>query len=207
MREIQNRHCFHISRITRWFVSFALMMSWSGIALGEQKDPSLEHPHEISGGIAFAFWRTYYASTPNARLFDLAYHLRPQKPGLWHSLRSTAGIRLGVGDNDQRVFEVYWRGEMLASIGPWVPTLGPELGASTLGTAFVGYLPPFPDDQTKLHARKLGPFYLALVATPLRFQFSRFTVSAFELSIGAPVIGIGSVSRFHLGILTLGGTL
>jgi hypothetical protein len=54
---------------------------------------------------------------------------------------------------------------------------------------------------------KLSPFYIALVATPIRFCFSRFTVSAFELSLGAPVNGIGTNARFQLGILHLGGTL
>lgn len=207
MRKPQNHLHLWTSRITPGLLPFALITSFSAIAFAEVNDPSFDHPHEISGGIALAFWRTYYASTPNARLFDFAYHVRPQKPGLLHSLRSTAGLRIGVGDNDQRVFEVYWRGELLADIGAWKPTLGPEFGASTLGTRFIGYAPPLPDDQTTLHAQKLGPFYLALVASPLRFHFSRFTVSALELSIGAPIIGIGSVSRFQLGIFALGGTL
>jgi len=207
MRDRQTLHSFLGLRMLRYWLPLALGLTWSTAALAEEKDPSFAHPHEITGGFAVALWRTYYASTPTARLFDLAYHLRPQRKGILHSLRSTTGLRLGVGDNEQRVFELYWRGDIVGSIGAWAPTLGPEIGASTLGTSFVGYPRPLPDDQTSLHAQKLGPFYLAFVATPLRFCFSRFTVSAFELSIGAPVIGIGSVSRFQLGILSLGGTL
>jgi hypothetical protein len=207
MRDRQTLRSFVELRMLRYLVPLALSLTWSTITYAEEKDPSFAHPHEISGGFAIALWRTYYASTPTARLFDLAYHLRPQKKGLLRSLRSTTGLRIGVGDDERQVFELYWRGDIMGSIGPWAPTLGPEIGASTLGTSFVGYSRPLPDDQTSLHAQKLGPFYLAFVATPLRFAFSRFTLSAFELSIGAPVIGIGSVSRFQVGFFSLGGTL
>lgn len=206
MRVAQSRRFFMAARISPCLLLFALGTTWSAEAAAEEKDPSYAHPHEVTGGIAIALWRTYFATTPTARLFDLAYHVRPQRPGFLHTLRSTAGVRIGVAGEEQRVFEVYWRGDIIGAIGAWTPTLGPEFGASTLGMGFQGY-PPLPDDQDRLHATKTGPFYMALVMNPLRFSFSRFTVSAFELSIGAPVIGIGFVSRFHVGILNVGGTL
>ncbi len=184
-----------------------LIVALPNVAFGSEESASPAHPHEFSAGVATSFFASYHDLTPTAWTVDLAYHYRPQRRGFWQMLRFTEGLRIGSADNDDRVFDVYWRGEMIANIGPWTPTLGPEFGVTTLGRQFARYNATLPDDLTSLNEKKLSPFYLAFVATPIRFCFSRITVSAFELSLGAPVNGIGALARFQLGILQLGGTL
>jgi len=193
-------------------IALGLIAALPNVAFAADEQASPARPHEISGGVATSFFADNHDQTPTAWALDVAYHYRPQKPGFWQSLRLTGGLRLGgakneVTSNEEAVFDVYWRGEMIANIGAWTPTLGPELGVTTLGRRFMWLQAPFPDDLTRLHETKLSPLYLAFVATPLRFCFSRFTVSALELSLGAPVNGIGTVVRLQLGILHLGGTL
>lgn len=189
------------------FVFFAgLIVALPSVAFAGEEKVTTARPHEFSGGVAISFFASNHDLTPTARTLDIAYHYRPQRPGIWQSLRFTEGLRIGSTENDGGVFDVYWRGEMIANLGPWMPTLGPEFGVSTLGRYFTRF-EAFPDDLTSLHETRLSPFYIAFVATPLRFVFSGFTVSAFELSLGAPVTGLGTIARFQLGILHLGGTL
>jgi hypothetical protein len=189
------------------FIFFTgLIVALPNVALGsEEQVPA--RPHEVSGGVTTSFFADNHDLTPTAWALDVAYHYRPQKPGVLQSLRFTGGLRLGFTDDQKGAFDIYGRGEMIANVGPWTPTLGPELGISTLGGHFIGFPSPLPNDLTNLHEMKLSPFYIAFVANPIRFCFSRFTVSALELSLGAPVNGIGTVARFQLGILHLGGTL
>jgi hypothetical protein len=191
----------------RFVLLTGLFVALPNVAFGGEAQAPPARPHEVSGGVATSFFIRNFDVTPTAWTLDLAYHYRPQRPGFWQTLRFTGGLRAGLTDNKEGVFEVYGRGEMIANIGPWTPTLGPELGVSTLGRHFARIQSSFPDDLTNLNEMKLSPFYISLVANPIRFCFSRFTVSAFELSLGAPVNGIGTVARFQLGILHLGGTL
>ena len=184
-----------------------LLVALPSVAFAGEGQASPARPHEFTAGVVTSFFADNHDITPTAWALDIAYHYRPQRRGVWQSLRFTEGLRFGSADNGDRVFDVYWRGEMIANVGAWTPTLGPEFGVSTLGRHFIHVESPYPNDLTDLHETKLSPFYLALVATPLRFCFSRFTVSAFELSLGAPVAGIGTVARFQLGILHVGGTL
>jgi hypothetical protein len=191
----------------RFVFSAGLIVALPNVAFGGEEQAAPARPHEVTGGVVTSFFVGNRDLTPTAWALDIAYHYRPQRPGFWESLRFTGGVRVGGTDNKEGLFEVYGRGEMVANIGPWTPTLGPELGISTLGRQFARLNASFPDDLTSLNEMKLSPFYMAFVATPLRFCFSRFTVSALELSLGAPVNGIGTNARFQLGILHVGGTL
>lgn len=184
-----------------------LLMALPNVALGSDQSTTTTHPHEFSTGLATSFFASNWYLTPTAWTVDIAYHHRPKGSGLWRSLRFTEGFRIGSADDDQGVFDVYWRAEMIATVGPWTPTLGPELGVSSLGNKFIRFESSFPDDFKRIHEEKLSPLYVAFVATPLRFCFSRFTVSALQLSLGAPIQGIGTIARVQLGVLQLGGTL
>lgn len=203
----------HSMTRTRLAVNRCFAVTWLTVALpnvafaSDDKAPP-PRAHEFTGGLATSFFMNNRSDeTPTVWALDVAYHYRPPKAGFWQSLRFTGGLRMGVTDSAKTVIDVYGRGEMLANIGPWTPTLGPELGVTSLGRQFTRVGEPFPDEHTSLLETKLSPFYIALVATPIRFCFSRFTVSALELSLGSPVTGIGSIARFQLGILHVGGTL
>lgn len=188
-------------------VTMSFLVVLPNAALGSEKPASPARPHEITAGAVTSFFIGGFDQTPTAWALDVGYHYRPQKPGFLQALRFTGGMRLGFSDESKGVFDLYGRTEFIANIGPWTPTLGPELGLTTLGRHFIRNPPPYPDDLTTYNETKLSPFYLAFVVTPLRFCFSRFTVSAFELSLGAPMTGIGATARLQLGILQLGGTL
>ncbi len=183
---------------------FALLPS---VALASENPTPPFRAHEITGGVATSFFVGHRDFTPTAWTADVAYHYRAPKPGLWQSLRFTGGVRIGGTDSTEGAFDVYGRSEMIANMGPWTPTLGPELGITTLGRHFSRYDSTFPDDLTTLNEKKLSPFYVALVVTPIRFCFSRVTLSALELSLGAPVNGFGTTARFQLGLFSVGGTL
>lgn len=186
----------------------AIFIASPGLALGAEPLPAPARAHEITAGLATAFFQGHRDSTLTAWTADVAYHYRPQRPGLLQSMRFTGGLRGGSATDDGgAVFDIYVRAAMVGHTGAWAPTLGPELGFTTLGTAFFRYPAPFPDDLTVLNENKLSPLYLAFVVSPFRFCFYRFTLSAMELSIGAPIVGIGSIARFQLGIFNVGGTL
>lgn len=186
-----------------WLIGALPSVAWAS----EAKAPA-PRPHEITGGLVTSFFMNNRADeTPTAWMFDIAYHYRPPKLGFWQSLRLTGGSRMGLANSDKGVLDVYGRVEMLSDIGPWTPTLGPELGVALLGSQFTRVGGPFPDEHTSLLETKMSPFYIAFVATPIRFCFSRFTVSTLEVSLGSPVTGIGDIARFQLGILHVGGTL
>lgn len=194
--------------MNRFFVVTWLIGALPNVAFASDEKAPPPRPHEITGGVATSFFMNNRSDeTPTAWALDVAYHYRPSKVGFWQSLRLTGGLRLGLTDSAKGVIDAYGRAEMLANIGPWTPTLGPELGVTSLGRQFTRVGEPYPDEHTSLLETKLSPFYVAFVATPIRFCFSRFTVSALELSLGSPVTGIGSIARFQLGILHLGGTL
>jgi hypothetical protein len=89
--------------------------------------------HEVTGGVTTSFFVGHRDLTPTAWALDVGYHYRPQKPGLWQSLRLTGGIRVGGRDDKEGSFDVYGRGEMIANMGPWTPTLGPGVGLLEIG--------------------------------------------------------------------------
>lgn len=195
-------------RSLRVLVSLGLVFASPRFVMASEAIPARARPHEITAGAATSFFIGHRDITNTAWMLDVAYHYRPQKNVVLQSLRYTSGMRIGrKPDDNGGVFDVYLRGDMIANVGPWTPTLGPEIGLSTLGSQFFRYPAPFPDDLTVLNEKKLSPLYMALVVSPLRFCFSRVTVSALELSLGAPINGIGSVVRFQLGVLHVGGTL
>ena len=181
--------------------------AFPSVVWANENEASPVRSHEITGGVVTSFFVGHRDLTATAWALDVGYHYRAPKPGLWQSLRLTAGIRIGGTDDEEGLFDIYGRGEMIANVGPWTPTLGPELGITTLGRHFFRYNSTFPDDLTNLNEKKLSPFYVAIVATPIRFCFSRVTLSALELSLGAPVNGFGTTARFQLGLLHVGGTL
>lgn len=191
-----------------FLVSLGLVLALPRFVMASEAIPAPARPHEITAGAATSFFIGHRDITNTAWMLDVAYHYRPQKNVVLQSFRFTSGMRMGRKPDDKGgVFDVYLRGDMIANVGPWTPTLGPEIGFSTLGSRFFRYPAPFPDDLTILNEKKLSPFYMALVVNPIRFCFSRVTVSALELSLGAPMNGIGSVVRFQLGVLHVGGTL
>lgn len=187
----------------------SLIVALPNVAFGDEEKVPPPRPHEITGGLSSSFFMNNRGdTTPTSWTLDIGYHYRPPQVGFWHAMRFTGGLRLGFTDTPKGAIDVYGRVEMIANVGPWTPTLGPELGLTSLGRQFTRVIgEPFPDEHTSLLETQISPFYMAFVATPLRFCFSRFTVSAFELSLGAPVMGIGSIARFHLGFLHVGGTL
>lgn len=195
-----------VVRTTLFACVVGLIMALPNVARGEQP-PTIAPRHEVSLGVTSAFYVSNHDYSPTAKMLDVAYHFRPSRPGIWKSMRFTEGFRIGATDDNARAFELYGRAELIANVGPWTPTLGPEFGVSSLGLRFLRFPGPFPNDWTDFHEKRLGFVYVAFVATPLRFTFWRLTVSAFELSLGGPVIGLGAVNRFQVGLLHVGGTL
>ncbi len=189
-------------------IATAMLLASPRLVFGAESVPASTRAHEITAGMATSFFQGHRDSTLTAWTVDVAYHYRPQKIESLQNVRFTGGLRGGwIPDADGAVFDVYVRADMVGHIGAWAPTLGPELGFTSLGTGFFRYPAPFPDDLTVLNENKLSPLYLAFVVTPIRFGFSRFTLSVMELSLGAPILGVGSITRFQLGVFSFGGTL
>jgi len=130
---------------------------------------------------------------------------------------SPGWLRLGLGlraagplGGASVPLEVYLLPQLAATIGPWYPAVGPELGLT-------GLLRPEPrigssqvlgeGQEGEGHYEQLedvGPVYLAISAAPLRFAIADFRLSALSVGAGTSLAPPGQVLRFQLGIVQVG---
>lgn len=153
--------------------------------------------HELSLGGALFSASGLSLALPYRPGLEAAY---AYQLGTW---RLGGGVRWNLGGGEPPL-EVYARAQLTADLGVWRPAVGPELGLSGLrlvAPATTGY----PNDYPSTRAERFGPAYVAIHAAPLRFAFSRFTVSTLELHWGTQLTPRpGSLLRMQLGLLQVG---
>ncbi len=167
--------------------------------------------HDVTVGTNFFLYRNFVSATPSLPgqiALDVAYHHALDVAGREELLRLTAGMRLGLVGGARVPLEGYGRAQLVAPFGAWRPSIGPEVGV----TGFTRYMrlyegSGYPDAIINHVEETMSPVYVALSASPLRFQFSRFTFSAAEIQVGATVPHLTSALRVQLGILHLGWSL
>ena len=102
--------------------------------------------------------------------------------------------------------ELFVQAQLTARFGFWEPSVGPELGLS--GFAKLDPRLPFPSVQLyQQEDADVGPLYVALNASPLRFRFGMFLVNAMEFQVGTSAPPLGVTTRTYLGLLRLGVAL
>lgn len=161
--------------------------------------------HRFSAGIASISYMSFFRSSPSQLAAEVGWAMAPRF--LPRGVELGAGLRATRGRPGVVLpLEVFGAARLVAQIGPWRPSVGPELGVSGLVP-----LPPradrFPEDTDQVESRRLSPLFLSVEAAPLRFQFGRWTVSALELSLGAPLFPSGTALRRDLGLLSAGVSL
>ncbi len=164
--------------------------------------------HELTVGATGFLFRNFLSATPPQIALDVAYHHTLDTDAREELVRFTVGMRLGLLGGARVPLEGYGRAQLVASFGVWKPALGPEVGVTGFTRSMrlfegTGY----PDVYVSLAEQTMSPVYVALSASPLRFQFNRFTVSAAEVQVGMPVPHLTSALRVQLGILHVGGRL
>lgn len=137
--------------------------------------------------------------------YDLELGGEPAAPGPFHL---GYGLRvLGPLGGGSVPLETYVQAEVVGSIGPWVPAIGPELGLTGMfrpeprvGASTVlaeehdldwGWLEQRDDP---------GPLYFAMNASVLRFSEGRFRISALDVQVGTSLSRPGSALRFQLNL-------
>ncbi|HEX5751789.1 MAG TPA: hypothetical protein VFZ09_36555 [Archangium sp.] len=137
----------------------------------------------------------------------MSYHRRVGSSGFWRAVRLGGGLRTGLPVSEARFpGELFVQAQLTARFGFWEPSVGPELGLT--GFARLDRRLPFPSVQLyQQEDADVGPLYVALNASPLRFRFGMFLVNAMELQVGTSTPPLGVTTRLYLGLLRLGVAL
>ncbi len=193
-------------------IAAGLLLLLSVDAQAQNPGPELRHPtHDLTVGANFFLYRNFISATPplpGQIALDVAYHHTLDAAGRKELLRLTAGMRVGLLGGASVPLEGYGRAQLVAPFGAWKPSIGPEVGVTGFTRSMRLYEGTgYPDAVIDLVEARMSPVYVALSASPLRFQFNRFTFSAAEVQVGTTVPRLTSALRIQLGILHLGGSL
>ncbi|HZH79604.1 MAG TPA: hypothetical protein VEY88_26520 [Archangium sp.] len=164
--------------------------------------------NEISVGVSTFHYSSYLRSSVEFRALDLSYHRPVGSSGFWRAVRVGGGLRTGLPAGAEARFpgELFVQAQLTARFGFWEPSVGPELGLS--GFAKLDPRLPFPSVQLyQQEDADVGPLYVALNASPLRFRFGMFLVNAMEFQVGTSAPPLGVTTRTYLGLLRLGVAL
>lgn len=159
---------------------------------------------ELSLGLVSSSYLSFIRATPGRYAASLAY--QRGLGGAWEGVHLGGGLRLSTpGDARGLPLELFARVSLEARLGPWRPAVGPEVGYS--GWTRLSDAGVDPSGLFEREQGRVGPLYLAIQVAPLRFQWERWSLSAFELQVGASVPPLGGASRFQLGFLSVGRSL
>jgi hypothetical protein len=158
--------------------------------------------HELSASLVSIQYGGFFRTGPGIYAGEVAYH---HQLGL---LRLGGGLRGGAPNSspiDTLSFplELFAQAQLRLKIGFWEPLVGPELGFS--GLTDLGWnRSGLPDDVYVHEQDRVGLFYVAFRAEPLRFRWSRFTLSIFELTLGTTLSPPGASTRTEIGYARIG---
>ncbi|OJT19752.1 hypothetical protein BO221_36040 [Archangium sp. Cb G35] len=136
---------------------------------------------------------------------EAAYRTPLATEGRWNHVLVGGGLRvarkpaLPEFTDITLPLEVFLQARLRARVGPWEPSVGPELGLSGMSVLYRRIIPAEGEDPQE--QSRLSPFYFAIGAAPLRFHFGRFTVSALEFHVGTVSFPHNSAVRLQLGLL------
>lgn len=172
----------------------AVFASWSLVAAAEHG------PHRVTVGHADISYKGFFTSLPSSPWLEIgwAYELPRSKVKL--PFEVAAGLRVTLPGDAGVPVEGWARVKLVAAVGPWRPTVGPEFGVS--GATTMGNRPDgLPDDMTVRERARFSPFFVSFEAAPLRFAFDRFTVSVFDLGLGTTLGPAGATQRVSISYL------
>ena len=176
----------------------AALPAWTALG-GTGQDVSV-------GVVTWSYW-SHFSSGPARLGLDVAYgHKLGPKRGMspW-TVR--AGLRATLpGARTPLPLELFARLELSASMGPWKPAAGPEVGVSGL-TDLGQWDENLPVELVDLEQRRVSPFYVAFGVAPLRLCLGAIGISALELQWGATLAPAGAAARFQLTYLKVGVSL
>lgn len=174
--------------------------------LAAAAEDGASHPHRVALGVTSVSFLSAQSSSLGAMALELSYGRLLELAGQPGVVALAGGLRAALPGNVGSVVgevrtvlpvEAFVRARLVVPIGWWVPALGPELGFGSFG-ARVNAFGPSPVDAAA---------YVAVVASPLRFQVGRVSITALEWQVGTTLPGFGSVLRNSLGLLRIGGSL
>jgi hypothetical protein len=162
--------------------------------------PALASEHQVAVGAATLTTSDFLRPHTGRTAVGLTYGYRTERWLLG------GGVRFAFPrDTAVLPWELHARALLVARMGVWAPALGPELGLTGLAVlSSTTWAKGLPDDFARQQARLLGPVYFSIHSAPLRFEFSRFTVSAFELQVGANLPPLGATLRLQLDYINVG---
>ena len=181
-------------------LSWALLPLLSTTALAAPR-------HELTAGVSTLNYMGTFRPSPGVILVEAAGLRTMAEEGPWSALQLGGGVRLGLSQiPPQLPLEAFVRMQLSAKLGIWRPAGGIELGLSGFNQRFNS--PAFPYNRLEgFEDATLGPAYGAFTLSPLRFQVSRFHLSALQVSTGTSLGALGSNVRVQVGLLSLGGWL
>jgi len=183
------------SRHLTWLLGSALLLATPALANGPPPPQQA-----ISVGYSWLHYYAYLHPSYDLSVVDATYERVAGADGPLRFLTYGGGLRLVFPFSATIIpVEAFLRGGVRAPFGFWEPSMHFELGYSRARLA--------PDIRQSTGAwglneqARLTPLYVAATASPLRFHFDRFAVSALDLQLGAFGSPFGSVLRVQLGLL------
>lgn len=175
-----------------------------GASVAAAEEPASPHAYEI--GWSQAFFSSFFRATPSASTLDLGWQFSGLRARTKLPLELSAGLRAAPPSDAVSVpLDLHVGASLVGELGPWSPMIGPRLGISGFAT-----IPPRPDglpeDIDRVEADRVSPLYVAFEASPLRFRWRTFTISALDLEWGATLFPAGTALRLRLGWIKLGVT-
>jgi hypothetical protein len=174
-------------------------VSFARPALCQPRDPAAPR-HErraFEGSIELEAGGLAYFSVPpvaSGYTVGIVNHVRLQS-GFDFALGGrlvVLGSRLRAG----AATEGFVRAGFAPAFGPWCPRLSLELGVTTTGDASV------PNSVAPGSFALVQPpqsaAYVAVVATPVRFRFGRYSFAVLGFSAGTPIPDAASALRLHV---------
>ncbi len=162
--------------------------------------------HRVTLGASRVSQMGVFRDLADGPLVEVAYGFLPR--GRFAQVELGGGLRAGGRREGVTVpGEVFVRARLEGRIGDsvWRPAVGPELGVTGLG-ADSPRPDGLPDDLDRAFAARRSPLYLSVDLAPLRFTWRDFTLSAMEVSFGAPLFPTGTSLRTELSFVSLGWT-
>jgi len=162
--------------------------------------------HQLAAGAVAFTYLPAVGTTPTCFGGEVSYHFALGLREGAKPFRIGGGVRTAA-PLPTVPLEGFLQTQLQGHLGAWRPAAGPEVGVSgfarfpvvTTGRPEGGFASRRDD--------ALGVGYLAFAASPLRFEFGRWTLVALESHIGASFPPLGGAARVQLGLVQMGFAL
>ena len=177
---------------SRWILTSSLLLASTALA-----QPI---PQELSVGVGELQSLSVFRASDLATTLEASYMRGAGPEGFWRSVYLGGGLRFAVPlSHTTFPLEGFVRGELRTRLGAWEPAAGLEVGASR-----VARLPTnlrLPAEVAAREVPRLGPLYLGITVSPLRFHVGPVVLGGPEVQLGPAGPPFGGVTRLRVGLL------